>query len=241
MPALAPNPSRPSVSTKIDKVSFLRSRSIVAQQQGGWVEAVDQGSGQTYYYNQQTGETSWTPPQNAGAQQGYGGQQQGYGGGSAVLNVVATYGVQAGEYVVGENRGQQHGMQGLRAGEDQVLGRYNMLMQKDTVSRAQCTVYATADGRASLVSNGKGPTLWRNSGGYWNPLHKGEMAQLSNGDQIALDQKEPENAVFTVEIMGNNGQQGGYGQQDQYGGYAQQDQYGGYAQQDQYGQQQGWR
>jgi hypothetical protein len=39
------------------------------QQQGGgqlppgWITGVDQGSGQTYYYNEQTGQSQWDPPQ----------------------------------------------------------------------------------------------------------------------------------------------------------------------------------
>ena len=28
----------------------------------GWVEMLDEGSGQPYYYNDGTGETSWEPP-----------------------------------------------------------------------------------------------------------------------------------------------------------------------------------
>ena len=34
---------------------------------GGWVAQVDQASGQTYYLNEQTGETQWEPPQPAAA------------------------------------------------------------------------------------------------------------------------------------------------------------------------------
>ena len=48
------------------------------QQQGGaqnlpagWISGIDQASGQTYYYNQQTGQSQWEPPQQQGG--GYGG------------------------------------------------------------------------------------------------------------------------------------------------------------------------
>jgi len=32
----------------------------------GWAAAVDPGSGQTYYYNEQTGQSQWEPPQQQG-------------------------------------------------------------------------------------------------------------------------------------------------------------------------------
>ena len=31
--------------------------------QNGWVTGVDEASGQTYYYNEQTGQSQWDPPQ----------------------------------------------------------------------------------------------------------------------------------------------------------------------------------
>ena len=40
-----------------------RTRMLVAQD--GWSPVVDETSGQTYYYNEQTGESSWDPPQAA--------------------------------------------------------------------------------------------------------------------------------------------------------------------------------
>jgi len=52
-----------------------RSRKLVAQL--GWVTAVDEASGQTYYYNEATGETQWEPPLDQYAQQDqYGGANQ---------------------------------------------------------------------------------------------------------------------------------------------------------------------
>ena len=41
------------------------------------------------------------------------------------------------------------------------LTRWNMLTQKLTVSRKQGVVQCLADGTATLTSEGKGPTLWR--------------------------------------------------------------------------------
>ena len=50
-----------------------RARLVIQLQ--GWTESVDQGSGQTFYYNDETGESSWEPP--PGLQQGGGGAMPG--------------------------------------------------------------------------------------------------------------------------------------------------------------------
>jgi hypothetical protein len=34
----------------------------VRVEEGGWIEAVDEATGNTYYYNPETNETSWGPP-----------------------------------------------------------------------------------------------------------------------------------------------------------------------------------
>ena len=39
-----------------------------------WTPRVDEVSGATYYYNEQTGQSQWASPQAAAAQQGYGDQ-----------------------------------------------------------------------------------------------------------------------------------------------------------------------
>jgi len=87
----------------------------------------------------------------------------------------------------------------VRNGEDQVLSRWNMLDQKLTVSRVQAVVQVLPDGTAALESRGKGPTLWRERGGPWYAIQKGERAALAEGDQVALDPVNPESAVFTCQ------------------------------------------
>ena len=110
------------------------------------------------------------------------------------------------------------------------------------VSRVQSTVQVLRDGTPVLISNGKQPTLWREQGGQWNALYKGQKKRIANGDQISVDCYNPEGAVFTcqddsAQAGGGQQMQGGYGQQMQ-GGYDQQQ--GGYGQAQQgYAQQQG--
>ena len=100
----------------------------------------------------------------------------------------------------------------LRNGDEQVLSRWNMVRQKLTVSRVQCTVAVSADGTATLTSYGKGPTLWRAYGGPWNGLYYGQAQVLADGDQIALDWHHPESAVFAVGCqLDQSGGAGGYG------------------------------
>ena len=72
-----------------------------------------------------------------------------------------------------------------------------MLNQKLTVSRKQGVVHCLADGAATLTSEGKGPTLWRELGGPWCALQRGGAVYLSEGDQVSLDVSDPEAAVFT--------------------------------------------
>ena len=110
----------------------------------------------------------------------------------------------------------------LRNGDEQVLRRWNLVRQKLTVSRVQCTVAVSADGTATLTSYGKGPTLWRAYGGPWNGLYYGQAQVLADGDQIALDWHHPESAVFAVGCqLDQSGGAGGYGydQRQHEGGY----------------------
>ena len=89
----------------------------------------------------------------------------------------------------------------LRSGEELVLSRWNMQRPKLTVSREQCKVMVAADGTAALVSCGKGPTLWRQSGAPWYAVSKSDTAcPLADGDQISLDCNDAEAAVFTCEV-----------------------------------------
>ena len=45
----------------------------------GWVSGVDQASGQTYYYNEQTGQSQWEPPPQQQQGGGFGQPQQSFG------------------------------------------------------------------------------------------------------------------------------------------------------------------
>lgn len=117
----------------------------------------------------------------------------------------------------------------LRYGDEWVLSRWNMMQPRTTVSRIQAIAQVFPDGTAILVSNGRGPTLWRARGGPWNPLYKGETKVLQDGDQVSLDCNDPEGAVFTC-MQEQGGMQGGYNQ-----GYAGAQQQGYGAQQQGYG------
>ena len=111
-----------------------------ARMQSTWTTGVDEASGATYYYNEQTGESQWESP-----------QQQNHGAAEVVWRVAGLRGVDAGHT--------------LRSGDERVLSRWNMLNQKLTVSRKQGVVRCLADGTATLTSEGRGPTLWREHGG----------------------------------------------------------------------------
>ena len=87
-----------------------------------------------------------------------------------------------------------------------MLSRYNMLRQSLFVSRKQCLVSCLADGTATLTSVGKPPTLWRERAGPWCSLQKGDSLVLSDGDQVSLDAKDPENTVFTCQERDANQQ-----------------------------------
>uniref|UniRef100_A0A7S2N8S6 WW domain-containing protein n=1 Tax=Haptolina brevifila TaxID=156173 RepID=A0A7S2N8S6_9EUKA len=105
----------------------------------------------------------------------------------------------------------------LRNGEMQVLSRWNMAIPSMTVSRVQANVRVSADGTATLMCCGKGPTLWRAWGGSWSALYKDEQHVLADGDQVSLDCNNPEAAVFSCHLQSGT-QQASYAQQ----GYAQQ-------------------
>ena len=60
--ALTPMPSsHPTPRSHVQRV-----RKVLAQ--SDWLVAVDEHSGQTYYYNQGTGQTQWEPPYGASSQ-----------------------------------------------------------------------------------------------------------------------------------------------------------------------------
>jgi len=116
----------------------------------------------------------------------------------------------------------------VRNGEEQILGRYDMLEPSLYVSRQQCIVQVAVDGTAVLVSTGKPWTLYRpgrepyvkdmgllvwagRDGRPWYGMRRsrplgddigfsGTIA-LEDGDEISLDMRNPESAVFTIKLF----------------------------------------
>lgn len=187
-----------------------RSSAIFAQQLApGWISKVDQQSGQTYYYNEQSGASQWEPPpqQSTSTRTKWYWYVDGFNG-VAGFSGVADFAA-SNKYGDREYR-LEFGREGrpcqlpyiLGPDEEQVLTRWNMVEQKINVSKEQCTVKNNADGSATLVSTGRlGPTLWRAPGGPWNQLGKGQQHILSDGDQVSLDVNDPEAAVFTCSVQ----------------------------------------
>jgi len=174
--------------------------------QDGWVTDVDEASGATYYFNHLTGESQWAPPQ--AAQQSSGAQ--------IFWRLAASSGVAESTTMTGIDY-QNWGLEAvatkpytLAGGDEQVLGRYNMLQQKLTVSRRQCTVRCLYDGTATLSSWGRGPTMWRERGGPWCTVGVLDSLVLTDGDQVGLDVNDPDGAVFTCHKVG--GRQDGFAQ-----------------------------
>ena len=138
-------------------------------QLNGWMTLIDEASGATYYYNEEAGVSQWEPPQAAA--------QEDDGGNQALWRLVGSPGT-----VV---NGYRHVSYKLRKDDVQVLSRFNMLKQRLTVSRKQCVVSCLADGSATLTSVGRGATLWREQGGPWCSVQRGEGLVLSDGDQVS--------------------------------------------------------
>eukprot|EP00966_Prymnesium_polylepis_P292661 6758829-Prymnesium_polylepis.1 len=134
--------------------------------QAAWLPSVDEASGRTYYFNEETGVSQWDPP-------------QGYGAARASLRLVP----EAGAY----SPLRRGGLGLLQNGEHQVLGRYDMVEQSPYVSRAQCAASVTEDGVPTLASLGKPSTLVREyDGGKWYGIRAGETHTLADGMQICL-------------------------------------------------------
>ena len=171
---------------------------LALQSQNGWVTGVDEASGETYYFNEQTGQSQWEPPEAASS--------QGYGG-PISWRLMPALGV-CSEYTVGP-------------GEEQVLGCSDMVAeqtmreltgQTQLVSQAQCLVQVAADGTASVVSLGERPTGLRAHGrAPWYALRKEAAHVLVDGEEIALD--DGRTAVFTCQAE-RAGTGAGYSQQD---------------------------
>jgi len=181
-----------------------------------WTTRVDETSGATYYYNEETGESQWEPPQAAVAQQDDGGQSD-----SEKPKPLWSFVGSSGTVV----NGYRHVDYNLRKHDVQVLSRFNMLQQRLTVSRKQCLVSCLADGSATLTSVGRGATLWREQGGPWCSVQMGEGLVLSDGDQVSLDCNDPNEVVFTCQqkcaAQQGGSQQGEGGYQQGEGGYQQ--------------------
>jgi hypothetical protein len=146
-----------------------RASTLCAQLATGWVTGVDDTSGQTYYYNEQTGASQWEPPLVA----------------SQVVWVLAPFEGVHPEYV-------------LREGDTQVIGRSDMIKPNIYVSRAQCRIHVAADGTASVTSLGKAQTyVMKMSKKTSVNLAKDKPHVLNEGDQIALN-IGANRGIFTV-------------------------------------------
>jgi hypothetical protein len=165
-----------------------RSQTLFAQVAAGWTTRADP-NGDTYYYNEQTGQSQWDPPQaEAGA--------------PVLWRIMPAAGVIT-EYAV-------------RRGEQQVLGCNDLAEQKGTIPDAQCVVQVAADGTATLVSLGSRCTgLRARYGAPSYGLRKdGPPHALADGEEIILDVGHPESSVFTCQAeRGTDSGMGGYPQQ----------------------------
>lgn len=158
--------------------TLSRSRLLVAQQQGytqgqpaGWTTSFD-FDGTPYFCSDQTGECQWEPPQ--WAQQGQSAQ--------VTWSVRGVAGVSGFTHPDGFTHLDRYRdlPYFVQSGEELVLSRWNMEVQKLHVSREQCTVSVLGDGTASLLSCGKPPTLWRSrTGASWNALLRGTTSRTA--------------------------------------------------------------
>lgn len=163
----------------------------------GWLVGVDQASGETYYYNGETGQSQWQSPLPNSAPllwrvDGVRGVER-FPGDTDAVRMIKMLDEDDWEW-----EDDYELPYNLRNGEEQMLGRRNMIYSKLTVSRVQAVVQVASDGTATLESRGKGPTLWRERGDpLWWALQRGERAPLADGDEMSLDVNDPEAAVFT--------------------------------------------
>ena len=178
------------MKTAIPLSRIQRTQVLVAQ--NNWVTGIDEATGAAYYYNQQTGESQWEPPQQA-APQGYGAQ--------VIWRLMPAAGVYS-EFTV-------------RNGEEVVLGSAHMVEQVPTVSEAQCLVQVAADGTATLVSLGYRPTALRaRIGAPSFGLKQQATHVLRPGEQILLDGVTM-SGIFTCQVETADMGVGGYPQQQQ--------------------------
>ena len=168
----------PPASSVLRAPSRARSGPLVAQ----WVPCVDEASGGTYYYNELTGESQWDAPLDATGQS-YGAQ--------ILWRLKPVSGA--------HSPTRRGGVANLRVGEEETLGRFDMIEQSVYVSRAQCVVQVAADGTANLTSLGKPPTLVRaHDGEPWYGLEKDETHVLADGQEICLTGRAPNDDRLAV-------------------------------------------
>jgi hypothetical protein len=218
-----------------------RSSNPVAQQlPPGWISGVDQQSGQTYYYNEQTGQSQWEPPQGMGGQPDQHPRWTAYYG-AAQPNPAVWYifprdgasGMLQNDYTVSP-------------GQQQSLGCYDLLdrsnpsatlrADQQVIAPEQCVVQLAPDGScATLYALGQSPTGYR-SGPHepWNWLQPGQSTTMYHQWKVTMDYNYPEQAVYklasgqSLEAENAGGAAGGamgYGQlqaAQQAGGFGQQ-------------------
>ena len=157
--------STPALSPRHAPNRAQRTQMPLAQ--NGWAKGFDEATGSTFWYNLQTGQSQrQPPPQTKAVSQGF--------GVPVVWRFVPAWGVhseyqirngeeQVGYLQVSRKHVHTHAVRSPCTSEHaqraclfhQVLGRFDMVEQKDTVSRAQCLVRVNADGSAALFSLGK--------------------------------------------------------------------------------------
>jgi len=179
-----------SQDIQLEQGTLTEAKRLLDQLPAGWVTGFDDSSGATYYCHDVSGECQWeVPPTSPGGPQDAAPQGRAT---QVVWRVVSVKGW--GPRFSGKYTLRPDGT------SIAVLGRYDMETSKPTrpyVSREQCAVQLHSDGSATLESRGKPPTLFRNRGGGWYALQRGDCLTLTDGDQIGLDYNDPEGTVFT--------------------------------------------
>ena len=208
------------------------------QMQGQWVALRDQETGQIFYRNGATGESQWEPPQEMSSGTALWSIDgiSGVAGFTGVEGFTCTRDgvftrftlggaasrIEQAQHVPMQNEDYhrlEHGRDGrpcqlpyrIGVGDERVLGRFNMVNTKQSVSRGQCTIRCTVDGAAILASDGDQPTLVRQPGGQWEAIYKDQQQFLSEGMQISLDCNDPEGALFVCNSDAGGGGGGGGG------------------------------
>ena len=156
--AVAPELKRMATTVRMKPAMSAARAPVLKMQYGhdqqGWATAVDDN----YYYDEQQGYTG-----QYNEQQGHNGQLLWNLAGNSGVRGFSPAGLLPADYHQQDYRFLPYS---LRNGQEQLLSRWNMVRQKPTVSRMQCSVAVSPDGVATLTSYGKGPTLWRQQHGW---------------------------------------------------------------------------